>query len=114
MAGHYDFLCEQGATFSRIVTYQGADGVPVNLSGYTARLQVRSDYESSIVVLSLTTENGGIALGGAAGTVTLSASATDTAGVSAGDYVYDLELVNGAIVTRLLQGCFVVDAEVTR
>jgi hypothetical protein len=32
----------------------------------------------------------------------------------AGELVYDIELVAGAVVTRLLQGCFVVDAEVTR
>jgi hypothetical protein len=36
------------------------------------------------------------------------------AAVSAGDYVYDLELINGATVTRLVQGTFTVNAEVTR
>jgi hypothetical protein len=53
-------------------------------------------------------------LGGSAGTVTLTATATQTAAIAAGEWVYDIELVNGATVTRLLQGCFAVDAEVTR
>jgi hypothetical protein len=114
MAGRYDFACEQGATFSRVVTYQGSDGVAVNLTGYTARMQVRETAESGTILLDLTTENGGIALGGSAGTVTLTATATQTAAIAAGEWVYDIELVNGATVTRLLQGCFAVDAEVTR
>lgn len=114
MAGVHNFSCEQGATFSRVITFQGSDGVAVNLSGYTARMQVRADHESAVVLLSLTTENGGIALGGAAGTVTLTATATQTAALAAGEAVYDLELVNGATVIRLIQGCFVVDPEVTR
>lgn len=114
MAGVHNFICEQGATFSRVITYQGSDGVAVNLTGYTARMQVRTDHESATTLLSLTTENGGITLGGVAGTVTLLATATQTAALDAGERVYDIELVNGSVVTRLLQGCFVVDAEVTK
>ena len=114
MAGVHNFLCEQGSTFSRVVSYQGSEGAPVNLSGYTARMQVRATAEDGAVLLSLTTENGGITLGTTAGTVTLLATATQTAAMPAGELVYDIELVAGAVVTRLLQGCFVVDAEVTR
>ena len=114
MAGVHNFICEQGATFTRVITFQGSDGVAVNLTGYTARMQVRADHESGVALLSLTTENGGIALGGAAGTVTVTATATATAALEAGERVYDIELVNGATVIRLLQGCFVVDPEVTR
>lgn len=114
MAGVHNLTCEQGATFQRVITYQGSDGVAVNLTGYTARMQVRTDHESATVLLSLTTENGGITLGGAAGTVTLLGTATQTAALEAGEHVYDLELVTGSVVTRLIQGCFVVDPEVTR
>lgn len=114
MASRYDIACEQGATFSRVITYQGADGAPIDLTTYTARMQVRETAESGTTLLNLTTENGGIALGNVAGTVTLTATATQTAGIAAGEWVYDIELVSGATVTRLLQGCFTVDAEVTR
>jgi hypothetical protein len=34
--------------------------------------------------------------------------------VTAGQYVYDLELNSGSQVTRLVQGIFTVEAEVTR
>ena len=106
---------DQGATFSRAITWQDSQAVPVNLTGYTARMQVRDEVDSASAALSLTTENSRISLGGTAGTITLLVSATDTAAVAAGEYIYDLELVSGAgTVTRLIQGCFTVDGEVTR
>jgi hypothetical protein len=115
MAANYDIVMDQGATFNRVITWQDSQAIPVNLTGYTARMQIRSEVDSSTAALSLTTENGRIALGGTAGTITLTVSATDTVAVTAGEYVYDIELVSGSgTVTRLLQGCFTVDAEVTR
>jgi hypothetical protein len=114
MAGTHDIVCDQGATFTRVFTWQDSTGVPVNLTGYTARMQVRATIDSASTLLSLTTENSGIALGGAAGTVTITATATQTAAVAAGCYVYDIELVIGSTVVRLVQGQFTVDGEVTR
>jgi hypothetical protein len=37
----YDILIEQGATYSQVITYKES-GAAVNLTGYTARMQVRS------------------------------------------------------------------------
>ena len=109
-----DLCIPQGATFSQVITWK-ADGDEVNLTGFTARMQIRPTAASATTTLSLTTENSRIALGGAAGTITLSISATDTAAITAGRYVYDLELVSaGGIVTRLLQGVVTVSANVTR
>jgi len=113
-AGLYNITAEQGATFTRTITWNTSAGTPVNLTGYTARMQVRADYDASTALLDLTTENGGITLGGALGTIVLTATATATAALSSGSYVYDLELVLGSTVTRLVQGSFVVNAEVTR
>lgn len=113
-AGIYNITAEQGATLTRTVTWKNSAGDPINLTGYTARMQVRADYDSTIAVLTLTTENGGITLGGSAGTIVITATATATTALSASTYVYDLELVLGSTVTRLIQGSFVVNAEVTR
>lgn len=55
-----------------------------------------------------------IVLGGSAGTVILSLSDEVTADLTPATYVYDLELTSSTgDVTRLIQGAFVVDAEVT-
>ena len=114
MAGTHDIVCDQGATFSRVFTWEDSTANPIDLTLYTARMQVRATVESASTLLSLTTENGGITLGGIAGTITVTATATQTAAIAAGCYVYDLEMVTGAVVTRLVQGQFTVDAEVTR
>jgi hypothetical protein len=110
----YDILIEQGATYSQVITYKEA-GVAINLTGYTARMQVRATLESASTLVELTTANSRIALGGAAGTITLTISATDTAALTSGRGVYDLELVSGSgIVTRLLQGVATISRNVTR
>ena len=114
IAAKYDIIADQGATLSRVITWNDSNGTPINLTGYTARMQVRPEASSSTTILSLTTENSRITLGGSAGTITLSVAAADMAAVAAGGYVYDLELVSGGVVTRLTMGSFTVRAEVTR
>jgi hypothetical protein len=113
-AGTYLITAEQGATFTRTIIWKDANDVPINLAGYTARMQVREDYFSTVATLTLTTENGGITLGGATGSIVLSVSAADMTLVESSAYVYDLELEIGGVVTRLIQGTFTVNAEVTR
>ena len=103
----YDITADQGATYSVVITYKNSNGTPINLTGYTARMQLRASYASATAALSLTTENGRIALGGAAGTITLTVAAATMETLEAKTYVYDLELVDGSTVIRLLQGLFV-------
>ncbi len=113
-AGTLNFTIEQGATFNLLLTWE-IDGTPVNITNWTARLAARVDVEDSEVILSLTTSNGGITLGGAAGTISLNQTATQTALLPAGTYVYDLELVSAVgAVTRLVQGELNISPEVTR
>lgn len=87
---------------------------PVDLSGYTARMQVRASVAATDVLLELTTDNGGITLG-SDGTVTLQASAITTAALAWTRGMYDLELMDSAgVVTRLAAGSVAVSREVTR
>ena len=111
--GYLNLDCYQGANFDYQLTWT-VGGSAVNLTGYTSRMQVREAVDSTAVAFSLVSGTG-ITLGGTAGTIALSAVATATAGIAAGQYVYDLELVSGTgYVTRLVEGNFVVYAEVTR
>jgi hypothetical protein len=113
--GNYDITIYQGATFGRVLTWKDENETAVDLTGYTARLHMREGYDAEAPFLTLTTENGGIALGGAAGTITLSISAAATAALTAESGVYDVELItSGGVVTRLLQGSVLVSKEVTR
>lgn len=110
--GWLDLDCYQGASFDYTLTWK-TNGTAVNLTGYSARMQVRQTADATATVLSIS-NGSGITLGGTAGTVLLEASATTTAALTAGQYVYDLELVSGSYVTRLVEGNFVIYSEVTR
>jgi hypothetical protein len=107
-------VCPQGATFNKVLTYS-IDGEPVNLTTYSARMQVREKYTSTNPEINISTINGGIVLGGAAGTITINIVSSETRDLAAKDYVYDLELVSSSnIVIRLIEGKFIVTPEVTR
>ena len=89
------------------------NGKPRDLTGYTARMDIR-DKLTDTLVLSLTTENGRIILGGTAGTIRRLISATDTAALTLAEKEYDLELLDGLLaVRRLFQGAVTVSKERT-
>ena len=107
---------EQGATFKKMLTWKaGAPPVPVDLTGCKARMHVRERMDSPLPMLSLTTENSGIALGGADGTITVRADADKTSLLSKRTGVYDLEIefIDGT-VRRLIYGPVVISPGVTR
>lgn len=126
-AGTLNMTAEQGATFNVVLTWKDSNDNPIDLTGYTARMQIRDSYlSSSTTLFDMTTANGKITLGGAAGTIALLLTAAETAGVTIPDnptnpqamptkqFVYDLELVNAGSVTRLVQGTWTIQGEVTR
>ncbi|MBP7657633.1 MAG: hypothetical protein KA742_13940 [Pseudoxanthomonas sp.] len=104
---------EQGATFRKVFIWKAA-GVPVDLTGWTGRMQIRPDVASDEVIASLTTENGGIDIEDA-GTFVLYLSSEQTTAMTFDSAVFDLELVapNGD-VTRLMQGVVTLSPQVTR
>lgn len=114
-AAVYNFTLEQGTTYDQTLTWKTQADVPINLTGSTARMQLRQSPESSTALLNLTTENGGITLGGSAGTVRLLITATQTALLTFNVAVYDLEIVSSSgVVTRLMKGSITLDPEVTK
>lgn len=112
-AGIYDITIEQGATFQMNLTWKDSTGSPVNISGYSARMQVRENYEAEDTLVSLVSP-ADITLGGALGTIAITIAASATQNLQLEEGVYDLELVNGATVTRLIQGKATISREVTR
>ena len=94
----------------------GVAYVPVNLTGCTAALQLRSLPNDPTAALTLTTENGGIALTALTGKIAISATAAQTRAIDEGYYYYDLEVTATAtgVVTRIAQGQILVSAEITR
>lgn len=106
----------QGATFRSLSTWKsGTPSLPVDLTGCTARMQIRPTIASTTVYVTLTTENGGITLGDDAGTVAVFISDEDTAAFTWATGFYDLEIeFPSGDVRRLLAGKVKVSPEVTR
>ncbi len=114
-AGTLHLTIEQGATFNPVMTWKDQAGNPIDLTGYTARMQIRATVDDSTVIHELSTTNGELVLGGVAGTITFGIPATTTASFTFQEAVYDLELTAlDGTVTRLLKGSVYLSPEVTR
>jgi hypothetical protein len=116
LAGRYDIIADQGSTLNRALIYVDSANVPVDLTGYDAAMQVRENYGSTALVLSLSTDGTApeITLGGTAGTIDVSVPASVMATIPAGVYVYDLELDDDGTIVKPVRGQFEVRPEVTR
>ena len=115
MADQYNVLIDQGSTYTLALTYKDSSGAAINLTGYTAAMQIRDTVNSATTQLSLSSPSNGIVITAATGLITITITDTQTRALVANTYVYDLEITSGAgVVTRLIQGSVIVNAEVTR
>ena len=120
-AGKYNITIDQGSTFGLQMTVK-EDGSAKDLSGYTARAHLRNKAENTATpsstfangTIAFTCTGGGGGALGNAGTISMDLTAVQTAAITAGSYVYDLEIVSGATVTRIIQGRANVTREITR
>jgi hypothetical protein len=134
MPTRQDLHVYQGATWRFDYLHAGADSAPVDLTGYSARMTVRSGYgaSSEVALATGSTDAGTISLGGALGTVTLSMTAAQSSALGGNllayvfdqrqvrapqqveEYRYDLELVSPTgEVTRAIEGRLYLHREVT-
>ena len=114
-AGIWNFEIEQGAKFDRTLTWK-VDGVLVNLTGYSARMQIRLTVDSAETLIDLDSDTkGGLILGGSAGTISIFISFVDTEGLDFERAVHDIEVTQpDEEVIRLLQGAVTLSKEVTK
>jgi hypothetical protein len=111
VSAKYNIVCDQATTFNLEFTIQTGNTL-WNLTNYSATMTIRPFVGSNTTTLVLTNGNG-ITLGGAAGTVDITISAAVTADFEPSRYAYDFVLNSGTVVTRLLEGKFIVTAGVT-
>ena len=109
-AGTYNFILDQGATFSRQLTVKD-NGSVMNLTGYSVASKMRSTHDSGTVVgtFSCTISNA------SGGVIVMTMTSSTTGNIEEGMYVYDIEITSSAgTVTRLMEGNVTVNPEVTR
>jgi hypothetical protein len=72
-----NLILDQGATWVRIWTYQDSVGLPINLTGASAAFQARFGTAEGSLAFDLNTgAKGGVVLGGALGTITVTIADT--------------------------------------
>ena len=132
-AGKYSFTIEQGATLDFEIQYKDSNSSPVDLSGYTGKMQIRSTYSGSGTTYLTFTSSLGDTYSKTSSSVFLSFSGSNltipTTSGSIGIYAgwaatdsltftdtayYDLEITSGSIRTRLLEGQVKLDRQVTQ
>ena len=100
----YNFDLPAASSLLKTFTYK-RNGAAVNLSGYTAKCQIRTSFDATAVILELSSANSGILLNNPTGSVILSASDTSiSTSLVAGKYIYDIKLVSGAGFAFFLVG----------
>ena len=131
----FNFTIKQGETFQTTITYKDSTGSPVDLSGYEAAMQMKTEFGGGSTMtisssLDVPYPSGAdlsgskfISLSGSyphnsalsSGSIGLYVGYDVTDGIASGDYLYDLELTNTTTYerVRLLQGKIKVDNEVT-
>jgi len=110
MAAYSELFLEQYADFSTYINIDDTQGDAINLVGYSATSQMRKSYYSSTAynfVVQITNA--------AQGEITLSMNSANTANMSPGRYVYDLNIKDrNSVVTRVVEGIVVVSPGSTR
>ncbi len=124
-AGKYSFTIEQGATLSLEFKYIDLDGMPINLSGYSGRMQIRTSIDAVPVLLNLSSslqpDGTGLNFSGSngntppsSGSIGLYISAATSSLLTFDKALYDLEIQSGITVIRLLEGQVRLSKEITR
>jgi len=124
-AGRYSFIIEQGSTLNLELQYKDENGVPIDLSNYSGKMQLRSSVDSSIVILelssSLQADGTGLNFSGSngqtsptSGSIGIYVSAASSSLLNFDSALYDLEITSGSFVSRILEGQVKLSKEITR
>lgn len=108
MAAKVNIVLDQGTTFNTSFSFSDDNDEPIDFSSYTANSQIRKSYTSSTAyTFTVGLGNNGI--------ITLSMNAATSSTITAGRYLYDLEVqdTNG-VRSRLVEGIVTVTPEITR
>jgi len=123
-AGRYSFVIEQGATFNLELQYKDSNSNPIDLTGYSGKMQIRPSVGSPDVYItlssSLDSDGTGINFSGSNGTtpptsgsIGIYISAVSSSALDFDTGVYDLEISSGSFVSRILEGQVKLSPNVT-
>ena len=112
MSAKYNLVCDQATTFNFQFQILN-DNTPWDLTNYDVTMTVRPFVGASTTTVVATNDNGRVSIDGPNGRITVTLSDATTAAIVAGRYAYDLVVDSGSVVTRILEGKFIVTGAVT-
>lgn len=115
MAVKKNFEVDQNATFAFQVQYTEEDQVtPIDLTGATAKMQVRDTQGGSKLAFTLTSPSGGIVINGSTGHVYITMTPTQTNKLFYPKSAYDIMVITSAgNKIKLLEGFLTLSRSVT-
>lgn len=108
----HNFSIYQGSTDALSLVWT-RDGAVVDLTGYSAKMQLRHSANDAAFVAEFSTANGKIVLTSVGG-ITVHFDSATTAAIAASSYVYDLDMTTGADTRTIIAGTVTISREVTR
>lgn len=109
MALYTDIAIDQGSTYTGRIPVVDSNGLPVDLTAFSSRGQIRKSYESTSAV-DFTTDISDPE----SGVINLALSAATTSAIKAGRYLFDVEIFDSTTVIRVSEGQVHVSARVTQ
>ena len=114
MAGQKNFEVDQNATFTFIVEYKDNNGLPIDLTGATAKMQVRDTKGGTKLAFSLTSPSGGIVITPLLGKLTIKITPTQTNKLFYPKSSYDIMITDSnSNKIKLLEGFMTLSRSVT-
>mgnify|MGYP003115068613 CR=1 FL=1 len=105
-----NIFIDQGTDYEVTIDVTDTSDNIIDLNGYSASAQIRKTYGSTTIA-----ETFGTSITASTGKVTLSLTDTQTTGLKAGRYVYDLVITDGSgTKTRVIEGQAIITPGVTR
>ena len=106
-------VIEKGATYSQVLYWKDSANVAINLTGCTAKIQVRAA-EYMPVIETFSTENGRIVITPLTGKIEIKMTDEDSRNLSSIGGIYALEIYHpDGTTTRLCEGELLFSYEVT-
>lgn len=110
MASSSNLYIDAGSTFSAIITVNGSDDLPLDLTGYTVASQMRKSY-GSLTAYAFTAT----IYDAATGKLRIALPATTSSGITPGRYLYDIEITSAIDEKlRVVEGLVIITPEITK
>jgi len=111
-ANESNFNIVQGDSFPLIIVYKDSSGSAINLTGYSAKMEVRDKPGGKILCATASIGDGITITSASTGTIDILLSSTKTSNFTIPKAAYQFNITSSSTTTTLLYGWFIVEKSV--